>query len=363
MERASEATGSRGAVESAGQALSRAYYREVVGPLLTARWPALPHAAGRLGPGSDVLGLDDETSRDHDWGLRLTLFVGEPMVGAVHEYLDQSLPETFAGHPTRFAFTGRTEPVHHVEVTTVTQFLLARLGLDPRGGMCATDWLSLTGQAVLEVLAGPVFADEAGELGRLRQLLEWYPDDVWRYVLACDWARFAEEMPLMSRAGERGDALGSQVIAARLVDVAMHLGFTLERRWAPYAKWRGTMFAELACAGQVAPLLAGVIEARDWRSRQDALAAAVSALGAAQRGAGLPTPERVVGPFWDRPYLVVPDDVAARLLDGVTSLAVRSLPSGRGSAEQQSDNVAFLLDPVARRQMVGGTSGDGVTVR
>ena len=58
-----------------GVDIARTYYFEVVRPLLALRFPGMPHAAGRLGGGSDVLGLDDETSRDHDWGLRLNLFV------------------------------------------------------------------------------------------------------------------------------------------------------------------------------------------------------------------------------------------------------------------------------------------------
>ena len=33
----------------------------------TASCPTCRAPPGRLGTGSDVLGLDDETSRDHDW--------------------------------------------------------------------------------------------------------------------------------------------------------------------------------------------------------------------------------------------------------------------------------------------------------
>lgn len=52
--------------ESNGIALAREYAAEVVEPLLTQELPGLRLATARLGSGSDVLGLDDSTSRDHD---------------------------------------------------------------------------------------------------------------------------------------------------------------------------------------------------------------------------------------------------------------------------------------------------------
>ena len=117
---------------------------------------------------------------------------------------------------------------------SVDELVSTKLGFDPRVGAKPLDWLFLTGQAALEMTAGAVFEDSDDELTSLRQALAWYPDDVWRYVVACAWQRIDQELPLMGRAADRGDELGSRIIAARLVDITMHLAFVLCRRWAPY---------------------------------------------------------------------------------------------------------------------------------
>lgn len=165
----------------------------------------------------------------------------------------------------------------------------------------------MTGQAALEITAGAVFVDETGELTRLRDALEWYPDDLWRHVIACDWQRLDQELPLMSRAGERGDDLGSRVVAARLVDVAMHLGYVLSRTWAPYSKWRGTLFGALPGTAAIANELATVLAADHWQGRQDALGAALTHLGDLQERAGL----QALGPSL-RPSGTVPSSTSRR---------------------------------------------------
>ena len=133
-----------------------------------------------------------------------------------------------------------------------------RLEFDPRHAPTPQDWLSLTGPVALEVVGGEVFEDTGGALTALRAAMDWYPDDLWRYLVACDWRRIDQELPLMGRAADRGDDLGSRVIAARLVDATMHLGFLLCRAWPPYAKWRGTLFGRLPLPPGVALNLAHV---------------------------------------------------------------------------------------------------------
>lgn len=338
--------------EHGGRGLARRYHADVVRPLLLGRWPGLRYAAGRLGQGSEVLGLDDEMSRDHDWGLRLTLLVAADVRDEVEELLERRLPESYAGLPTRLLLTGQSEPVLGVDVWTPEAFVTSRLGLDPRGGMDPLDWLSVTGQAVLEVVAGPVFHDSAGEITDIRERLTWYPDEVWRSVVACDWTRLSFDLPLMSRAGDRGDDLGSRVLAARLVDVAMHLGLLLTRRWAPYPKWRGTVFTRVPDLQPLVPVLTATLQAETWRNRQESLRVALDGLLQVQRATGLPGGERATAPFHDRPYLQVDEPVIDGLLSRVSDPDLRDLPRGRGSIEQRTDDITVLRDPVARASVV-----------
>jgi len=86
-----------------GLELSRRFYFEAVRPILDRRFPELEHAAALIGPGSEVLGYDDDVSTDHHWGPRVLLFL--PDLGRSAEIdraLGTELPTSFAGFPTNF---------------------------------------------------------------------------------------------------------------------------------------------------------------------------------------------------------------------------------------------------------------------
>ncbi len=340
-----------------GLALAGEYYREVVAPLLLGRWPGLAHAGARLGGGSEVLGLDDATSSDHDWGLRLTVLVDHHLVEAVDGYLERSLPATHRGWPTRFATTWDPAVHHRVKVDTPVGFATSRLGVDAGRPWDAIDWLSVTGQSLLEVTAGQVFVDTHGGITALREALAWYPDDVWAHVVGADWARLAQELPLLGRSGARGDDLGSRVVAARLVGTAMHLGFLLERRWPPYPKWLGTAFAGLPRAAAAAPHLAACLGAGDWEQRQAELCRALDVLHELQRRTGLPTGEHALEPFYERPFIGVRASVLGSLRTAVTDAQLLVLPPEVGSVEQWVDAVDVLAPPQRRLAAVRGLAG------
>ena len=333
-----------------GAELARRFFTDVAEPLLSRALPELRYAAARLGSGSDVLGLDDPMSRDHDWGCRLTLLVDEDardQVPRISAILEEELPERFGEFPVRFPVTWDSSLSHKVEVATVADFTASRLGVDPSGGLSVLDWLSVTGQGVLEVTAGPVFTDRTRTLAAVRTMLAWYPPDVERYVLAAGWQRLCQLLPMVGRTAEAGDELGSRLLSARLAEDLLWLAFALARRWAPYAKWRGTVFRSLPVAAQLGPLL-DAAAAPQWRERENGLTTACGVLAGIQRERGLPTPEPAVIPFFDRPYRTVDGAVPRELLDGITDPDVRRLPPMVGSIEQWVDSVDVLSSPGRR---------------
>ena len=110
-----------------GLELARAFYEDVVSEILG----DTPHAAGRIGWGSDVLGFDTERSADHGWGPRLQVFVSREDVQAVKQAVDSSLPTDFRGWPTRFGWDD--VPVsHHIDVDTLGDWLRRQIGFDPQ---------------------------------------------------------------------------------------------------------------------------------------------------------------------------------------------------------------------------------------
>ena len=335
-----------------GRRLAERYFFDVVRPLIAARWPGLPVAAGRLGAGSDVLGLDDATSRDHDWGLRLSLFVDDAMVDEVDRALASDLPDTAFGLPTRFPFTGEDAARHHVDVASPRAFAVARLGFDPTGPMSALDWLSVSGQAALEVVAGPVFVDEPGRLTRVRRTLRQYPDDVRRHIVAVGWRQIGEELPLLGRAAQVGDDLGSRIIAGRLAGTVVHLAFVVARAWMPYPKWSGTLLRLLPGTAPLAAALDAALCADEGAARQDRLSDALEALLDLQRSADLPAPAPATEAFWDRPFRHPRAEVVERLHEAIADEDVRMLPPSRGCIEQRTTDVAVLTDPAARRALV-----------
>lgn len=329
-----------------GIELGRRLHGEAVAPLLRARLPGVPYAAALLGRGSEVLGFDTARSTDHDWSARVLVFLGpgdaERHGPALAGLLARELPATFLGHPTR--------PV----VAPLNAWLVRHLGFDPTASVGTADWLATPTQALAEFTGGAVYHDGLGGLTAARAALAWYPDDVWRYVLAAQWRRISEEEAFVGRTGEVGDELGSAVLAGRLVRDLLRLHLLLRRRYPPYGKWLGSAFAALDGAAALAEPLRAALAATDWRARERHLAAGYEAAAAAQNATGLAAAvDPATRPFHDRPYRVLhAERFSTALRAAIGDPALRARPR-TGAIDQFVDGVAVLTDPGRARRIAG----------
>ncbi len=344
-----------------GLELCRHFYHEALRPILDEHFPNLPHSAGLLGGGSEILGYDTEMSTDHHWGPRAMLFLTEADFTqhneAIRHIMSQHLPPTFMGYSTHYG-----EPLvgdgdhgtqllkeakvgqlinHRVEIFTIADFVwrVARINLDE--SMTPSDWLSLDEQVLLELSKGAVYHDDLG-LQAIRERFAYFPHDIWLYLLIGGWSRLSQDDHLASRAGYVGDELGSAVIAGRIVRSIIHLWFLLHKQYAPYPKWFGTAFAELPQADELTPILRRMQTGETWQDRESAYREAYAILIHQHNALQLTDSiEPRLSQFHDRPFMVShAHRLAEQLQAQITDPAVQSIAQRRhiGSLRQFSDN-------------------------
>ncbi|MGH9230353.1 MAG: DUF4037 domain-containing protein [Acidimicrobiales bacterium] len=232
---------------------------------------------------------------------------------------------------------------HRVEIHEIGSWCQLMLGFDPRRAVTWFDWLATSSHRLAEVTGGAVFHDGLGELGPLRSRLAYYPTDVWLFILASQWRRIAQEEAFVARCSQVGDALGSRVIAGRLVRDVMRLRLIMERRYIPYAKWVGTAFSGVAVAGAVGPHLLSALHASDARERQDQLGTAYEVVADRHNALGVTPPiEPKLRPFWNRGIpVILGDRFALALRAAIRDPHLLELPL-MGSVDQFLDCTDFL---------------------
>ncbi len=349
-----------------GLELSGLFYREAVKPIFDEDFPNLHYSAALIGGGSEVLGFDTEMSTDHDWGTRLMLFLEEEDFAErrdeINETLSRKMPYEFRGYPTNFGLPdpndGGTQSLeeiesgavnHRVEILTIRGFFQDYFNFDLRKPIEPADWLTFSEQKLRAITSGEIYHDEIG----LRETLEkfnYYPNDVWLYLLASGWNRIGQEEHLMGRAGIAGDEIGSAIIASRLVRDLMRLCFLMEKQYAPYPKWFGKAFSQLKCAGDLSPVFKQVLTAETWQEREKFLSKAYEYVAAIHNQLKItePLPARV-DKFFTRPFSVIHlhGNFAAEICKGITDPAVKRIAEKSliGSLDQISDNTDILSDP------------------
>jgi hypothetical protein len=233
-----------------GLRLSELYFYQCVEPILRSQFPGLKYSAGLLGSGSEVLGSDYPQSRDHNWGPRLIIFLRENGFKNTRRKLDRKLrkklPHNFLGYSTSFGKpdmrgvrlakrNASGEVDHFITFTTIRSFIKEYLGIDAYQKEEATKWLFLPQQKFLTLVRGGIFHDDL-RLNLVIKKFQYYPKDVWLYILVSQWERISQDEPFVARAAVMGDELGSKLLAMRIIRRLMELCFLIEKKYAPYSK-------------------------------------------------------------------------------------------------------------------------------
>lgn len=231
-----------------GLELSERYYLEAGRPAVAAAVPeALPRlAAGLAGEGSECLGYDDETSRDHDFGPSFCLWLTDEDYRLYGEALGEvyrSLPGDFLGFPARRVMPQGQD---RVGVMKISDFYRKYTGC---GELPQSDrqWLRIPEHFLRQVTNGAVFEDGPGVFSRIRKgYLDYYPEDVRRKKIAARAVTMAQSGQYnYPRALNRGDEGAAFLALGEFVRAAISMAHLLSRRYTPYYKWMFRSFSEL----------------------------------------------------------------------------------------------------------------------
>lgn len=224
-----------------GLEISKAYFEQHGLPMLREQFPALlPHlAAGLTGSGSECLGFDDETSRDHDFEPGFCLFL--PDESAVSRQDAFRLERAYAKLPKEFMGLKRNlmNPVGGSRrgILRMAEYYQNKVGA-PDGRLTVSQWLTLPDYALSEAVNGEIFFDGPGDVTAIRRRLSRYPEDIRKKKLA-------GQLLLMAQSGQynyarclrHGETGAAQLSACEFVKAAMQAVFLLNNAYQPYYKW------------------------------------------------------------------------------------------------------------------------------
>ena len=268
-----------------GLELCSLYYKEVGAPALKAAFPEAMSraAAGLAGQGSDCLGLDDEYSRDHDFGPGFLVWLTDEdfeKYGAAMQRVYDALPREYHGFVRRPTATGS----QRVGVMRTTDFYRYFIGCTVPSTLM--QWVRIQEHFLATATSGEVFEDGLGEFSAIRSaLLPCYPEDVRLKKLAARAASMAQSGQYnYLRLMRRGDVFGARLALGEFLNASLSMLYLLNFRYEPFYKWQFAAAEGLVAMGDALPYLkdiaAGSTRRDDGRIARDI--EAVCAIAAAE---------------------------------------------------------------------------------
>ena len=232
-----------------GLELSKQYYETYGKEMLEGSFSDyLPFiSVGLVGAGSEVLGYDDDVSRDHDFEPGFCIFL--PSEDVVDRKTAFQMERAYAKLPDEFMGFKRQKisPVGGARhgVQRLSDFLLSKTGKED-GALSTLEWLKIPTQYLCEVTKGELFYDGSGYFTSVRESLMIMPRDI-------RLKRLAGHLLLMAQSGQynfprmakRGDYGACGLAVSEFVRNAIAAIYLLNNEYMPYYKWQFRGLKEL----------------------------------------------------------------------------------------------------------------------
>ena len=211
-------------------------------------------AVGLVGEGSDCFGFDDEISTDHDYGLGFCMWLKEEDYVAIGKQLQQAYEEMFSAEMNR----NHRRLSDRRGVFSINEFY---------NHLLKTAWdyenhpeISLENIKEEDLAAatnGEIFSDPCGIFTHIRnQLFAYYPEELRRKKLAqCihNFSQYAQSN--YARTMARKDSITATICIGRAMESILDLMYLLERKYAPYYKWKHQGIKNSPLGKKILPIL------------------------------------------------------------------------------------------------------------
>ncbi|MCC8027705.1 MAG: DUF4037 domain-containing protein [Clostridium sp.] len=223
-----------------GLELARNYFKDIGLPMIRRDFGTYESriAAGLAGEGSEVLGFDDELSRDHDWGPSFCIWLTDRDAAEFGRELNEAysrLPGEYMGYPARNVFQGGEG---RVGVIRISDFYRSYTGLD-RAPETPAEWLRIPESMLAKAAGGQVFMDGPGEFSKIRQsLLNYYPSEVRLKKISVRAAVMAQSGQYnYPRCLKRGELVAAACALSEFTNATCSMVYLLNHKYMPFYKW------------------------------------------------------------------------------------------------------------------------------
>ena len=236
---------------------TRLFLKDEVYPILKTEYPELlMRLCGALtGKGSECLGYDDELSKDHDYELKVQLFVTND------DYFryEKAISERFSS-----ILTGNVYLIPYSD-------FFRKYTRSSTGPKTIKEWRLIPEEFLVNATSGQIYFDNLGEFSKIRNHIKnSYPKALWLRNLSYYCIKLGQAGQYnYSRLLKRKDVVGAMLAVAETIEMIISIIYVLNKEFKPFYKWQYKRLCELPILGKViAPKLEQVSQSNllDFRN-------------------------------------------------------------------------------------------------